>query len=255
MKIIKAAAILSVCGMMLLGTACSSTSGEKKEITILAAASMKDALEEIKTKYPEKDVTINYSYGASGTLQTQIEQGAPADIFISASNKQMDALEKKEKIDTDSEVVLLKNDLVFITAKDNDTVKAIEDMTSKGIKKVALGEFSSVPAGQYAQEALTSLHMLKAVEEKAVYASDVRGVLNWVENKEADCGVVYGSDAASSDKVRVVASFPANSHKEIAYPMALIKDSKQSETAKAFMKYLQGDEAKKVFKENGFQVE
>lgn len=255
MRKLKVAVLLGVCGMMMMQVGCSSKKEEKKEITILAAASMKDALEAIKSSYPDKNVTINYSYGASGTLQTQIEQGAPADIFISAANKQMDALEKKDKIDTSTRVVLLKNDLVLITSKDNDTIKSIQDMTSDKVKKVALGEFASVPAGQYAKEALTSLHMLKDIEKKTVYASDVRGVLNWVENKEADCGVVYGSDAASSNKVRVVSIFPATSHKAITYPMALIKGSKEGDTAKAFMKYLQGADAKKIFKENGFQVD
>lgn len=227
----------------------------KDEITVLAAASMKDALEEIKTMYPNENIVINYSYGASGTLQNQIEQGAPADIFISAADKQMDTLEEKGKIDADTRGVLLKNDLVLIAGKNNTAIKSIDDLEKDSVKAIAVGEFASVPAGQYAKEALDSLRMFDTLKDKIVYGSDVRAVLNWVETSQADCGIVYGSDAKSSDLVRVVDSFPNDSHKEIRYPIAIIKDSKHKEAAKEFMEYLQSDDAKNVFKDNGFQVE
>lgn len=246
---------LFACIVSLILCACSTTVKEKEELTVLAAASMKDALEEIKTMYPNENINIQYSYGASGTLQTQIEQGAPADIFISAADKQMDILEEKNKIDADTRTVLLKNELVLISGKENTTIKSINDLSKTSVKTIALGEFASVPAGQYAKEALESLHLLLSLKEKIVYGSDVRAVLNWVETSQADCGIVYGSDAKSSDLVRVVAAFPEDSHKEIRYPMAIIKDSKHKEAAKEFMDYLQSSDAKKVFKKNGFQVE
>ena len=147
-------------GMLaLMLCACSNTGKEKEEITVLAAASMKDALEEIKTMYPNENIVINYSYGASGTLQNQIEQGAPADIFISAADKQMDTLEEKGKIDADTRGVLLKNDLVLIAGKNNTAIKSIDDLEKDSVKAIAVGEFASVPAGQYAKEALDSLRM------------------------------------------------------------------------------------------------
>lgn len=253
MKKRKMSMIVGICGLMVLSNACSSKS-EKKELTILAAASMKHALEELKMSYPDKNVVINYSFGASGTLQTQIEQGAPADIFISAASKQMDALEEKNKIESESRVILLKNELVLVAAIDDKSITSIDDLTNNTIKKIALGDFRSVPAGQYAQQAFTYLKIIDKIEEKAVFGSDVRAVLNWVETKQADCGVVYGSDAKTSKKVRIVANFPAASHKEIVYPMAIINGSKETAAAKDFMKYLQSDTAKNVFKKNGFQV-
>ena len=247
--------LLFVGMLALMLCACSNTGKEKEEITVLAAASMKDALEEIKTMYPNENIVINYSYGASGTLQNQIEQGAPADIFISAADKQMDTLEEKGKIDANTRDVLLKNDLVLIAGKDNTAIKSIDDLEKDSVKTIAVGEFASVPAGQYAKEALDSLRMFDTLKDKIVYGSDVRAVLNWVETSQADCGIVYGSDAKSSDLVRVVDSFPKDSHKEIRYPIAIIKDSKHKEAAKEFMEYLQSDDAKNVFKDNGFQVE
>ena len=245
--------VWGVCALLIMNGCTKSE--EPKEITILAAASMKDALETIKEQYPNKAVTIHYSYGASGTLQTQIEQGAPADIFISAADKQMDALEEQDKIDTSTRTVLLKNELVLIASKENKEITGIDDLTTDKVTTIALGDVASVPAGQYANEALTKLKLLAAIQDKTVYGSDVRAVLNWVEEGQADCGVVYGSDAKSSDKVRIVEVFPSDSHEDIQYPMALIKDSKQPEQAKAFMKYLQSEEAKAVFKDNGFQVD
>ena len=174
-------------GMLaLMLCACSNTGKEKEEITVLAAASMKDALEEIKTMYPNENIVINYSYGASGTLQNQIEQGAPADIFISAADKQMDTLEEKGKIDADTRDVLLKNDLVLIAGKDNTAIKSIDDLKKDSVKTIAVGEFASVPAGQYAKEALDSLRVFDTVKDKIVYGSDVRAVLNWVETSQAD---------------------------------------------------------------------
>lgn len=232
-------------------SACASKE-QKTEITVLAAASLIDALEEIKEIYSDENTTINISYGASGTLQNQIEQGVQADLFISASEKPVTQLTEKGYVSVSS--ILLKNNLVLIVPKDNTKIQHIKDILNDDVSHIALGEFESVPAGQYAKEALTNLNMLDAVTEKAVYGSDVRAVLQWVESGEADCGIVYESDALTSDNVRIVEKFSSNTHTEITYLMAKLKDSKHPAETINFMKYLSSDDAKKVWEEKGFLV-
>lgn len=226
---------------------------DKTEITVLAAASMKDALEAIKESY-QGDVIINYSYGASGTLQTQIEQGAPADIFLSASPKQMRVLEEKNLLDSSTKRVLLENELVLITNKNEESIQKMKDISSSKISGIALGDIAHVPAGQYAKESLIYLDLYDDITDKIVYGSDVRTVLSWVEEGVVDAGIVYSSDAKTSDKARVVDVFPSASHSPIQYPMAMIKNSKEPEAAKDFLKFLQGEEATQIFIRNGFKT-
>lgn len=244
---------MMLCSCLFLIGGCVATEEEKTELTILAAASLTDALEEIKELYEDESTTINISYGASGTLQNQIEQGVAADLFISASEKPVAQLTEEGYVEESS--VLLKNNLVLIAPSDNTTIQSIDDILNDDVVYIALGEFESVPAGQYAQEAFTSLGILDIVSEKAVFGSDVRAVLQWVESEEADCGVVYESDALTSDKVRIVETFPSDSHSDITYMIAKIKDSKNQEATEAFMNYLLSDDAKAVWEEKGFLVD
>ena len=133
-------------------------------------------------------------------------------------------------------------------------IKTFEDMTRDDVKHVALGEPKGVPVGQYSEEILTNLGILDAVKAKAVYGSDVRQVLSWVETGDAECGIVYATDAAVSDKVTVAAIAPADSHKPVIYPAAVIKDSKHLDAAKAFLTFVGTDAAKAVFEKYGFKV-
>jgi len=228
------------------------------EIMISAAASLKDSLTEIQKNYalkkPEVKLTINF--GASGTLQQQIEQGAPVDLFISAGKSQADALEQKNLLLKDSRVDLLGNDLVLITGKDNSMVTSIEDLTKPEIEKVSIGTPESVPAGKYAQEALTSLKLWDSLQSKSkfVLAKDVTQVLNYVETGNAEAGLVYRSDAQGSTKVKVVTVIPESSHKPILYPAAIISATKNKQTAEDFLKYLQSPDAQKVFVNYGFKT-
>ncbi|MFL0198256.1 molybdate ABC transporter substrate-binding protein [Clostridium sp. WILCCON 0269] len=234
----------------------SDAAAKKVTLTISAAASLKDSMNEVKELYAKdnSNVTITYNFGASGTLQKQIEQGAPADIFISAAAKQMDELKNKNLLVNDTIANLLQNDVVLVVPKDSSAVKSFQDLAGDAVKKVALGEPKSVPAGQYGEEVLTNLNILDKVKLKAVYGKDVKEVLTWVETGNADAGIVYKTDALISDKVKVVATAPENSHKAVVYPVAVIKDSKNVEAAKSFLKFLSGDKAKEVFKKYGFKV-
>ena len=236
-------------------TTAATTVSAPVELTISAAASLTDVMNDISTKYKgvAPNVTITYNFGASGALQTQIEEGAPADIFMSAAKKQMDALSTGGLIAEDTRKDLLENEIVLITPKNsNKGIKSFDDIATDKVTKIALGEPKAVPVGQYSEEIFTSLNCLDAVKAKAVYGSDVRQVLTWVESGEVDCGIVYATDAKISKDVNVVASAPAGSHKPVVYPVAVLKNSKNSDTAKAFLDYISTKEISAIFEKYGF---
>ena len=191
-----------------------STTEEEKvsegEINISAAASLQDALEEITSTYEEeKDVKFNLNFGGSGALQTQIEEGAKADIFISAAQKQMNALVEGGLIEEENVSDLLINDVVLIVQKDDENkVTKIEDLANEEVTLVALGEPESVPVGQYSQEILDYYEIADLVNEKATYGSDVRQVLNWVASGEVDAGFVYRTDAMIEEGVEIIEAAP-----------------------------------------------
>jgi molybdate transport system substrate-binding protein len=225
-------------------------------LTVSAAASLKDSMDEIEKIYTKENpnVKITYDFGASGTLQQQIEQGAPVDVFISAATKQMNELKNKGLLVNNTDKNLLENSLVLIVPKDSSTVKDFSDLATDKVKKVALGEPKTVPAGQYANEVLTYFKILDKVQPKTVLGNDVREVLTWVETGNADAGIVYATDAKISNKVKVVATASENSHKPVLYPVAAIKDSKNIEAAKEFIQFLSGDKAKAIFEKYGFKT-
>ena len=242
----------------------SSENGDKaqenasqKEVYIVAAASMTDAVKEIGANYEKQhpDVKLMYNFGSSGALQSQIEQGAPADVFISAAQKQMNALEEENLIDKATRKDLLENKVVLIVPKNSTLV--LDDFAAAAtdkVSKIALGEPKSVPVGQYSEEIFTNLNVWADIKAKAVYASDVRQVLSWVETDEVDCGVVYATDAAISDKVKVLLEAPAGTHKPVVYPAAMVSSSKNPEIAKDFLAYLSQDEQKAILAKYGFDV-
>ncbi|WP_235919368.1 molybdate ABC transporter substrate-binding protein [Heliomicrobium undosum] len=224
-------------------------------LTVSAAASLKDALTEVKDLYAKEkaNTAITYNFGASGSLQQQIEQGAPADIFISAAPKQMDDLQAKNLIDTATRKNLLENKVVLVTPKDS-SITGFSDLAGDKVKKLAIGEPKSVPAGKYAQEVLTKLNLADAVQDKMVFAKDVRQVLTYVETGNTEAGVVYETDAKISDKVKIVTRAPEGSHSPVLYPGAVLKESKNAKAAGEFLTYLQGPAAKVVFEKYGFTV-
>jgi molybdate transport system substrate-binding protein len=223
-------------------------------LTISAAASLTESMEEIKKLYAaeKSNVTIVYNFGASGSLQQQIEQGAPVDLFLSAAPTQMNALSDKNLILKDTRIDLLENKVSLIIPVNGTGITDFKDVASDKIKKLALGDPKSVPVGQYSQEVFTKLGILDSVKPKAVYAKDVKEVLTWVESGNADAGIVYSTDAKTSTKVKVVAEAPAGSHSPILYPAAVLKDTKNLEAAKEFIKYLSSSKCKTVFEKYGF---
>jgi molybdate transport system substrate-binding protein len=224
-------------------------------LTVSAAASLKDALTAIDQDFQRAhpDIAITPNFGASGTLQLQIEQGAPVDVFISAAPQQMDALAAKNLLLTDTRANLLENELVLIVPKDSKTVASFADLKRADVRVIAVGDPRSVPAGTYAQQVLTALGIYDAVKSKMTLATDVRQVLADVETGSAEAGLVYSTDAAISAKVRVVMDAPAGTHRSIVYPAAVLRSSMNPEAAREFVKYLASPEARAVFLKFGFR--
>lgn len=230
---------------------------EQVELFISAAASLANAAEDLTKLYKDiaPEVKLTFTFAGSGALQTQIEEGAPADIFMSAALKQMNALEEGGYILEGTKKELLVNQVVLIVPKGNPAqVGSFEDVATDKVKVVALGDPESVPVGQYSQEIFTTLGLLEQVKPKANYGTDVTQVLSWVESGEVDCGVVYATDAAFSDQIEVVAPAPENSHKPVIYPVAVLKASETAEEAKKFVDFLSSSEAKVIYESYGFAM-
>jgi len=242
-----------VLGAMVLVPARNSAQ-QKSSVTVSAAISLKDALDEIGRKYElqHADAKITFNYGGSGTLQHQIEQGAPVDIFFSAAERQMDELESKGLLVAGTRRDLVANKLVLIEPTSSNALKDFQDLARPEVKIIALGEPGTVPAGMYARQTLEHLGLLAGVEKKTVYAKDVRAVLTYVETGNADAGIVYQTDALSSTKVRVVATAPTGTHDPIVYPAAIVNNSKDEAAARVFFKFLESSEARVIFEKYGF---
>jgi len=232
----------------------SKTNDTKGTILIAAAASLKNCMdEELIPLFNEKNpnIKVNATYDSSGKLQTQIEEGAEIDLFMSAAMKQMKALDEKGLIAEKSIVELLENKIVLIAPKDsNKGITTFEDILKADT--IAIGDPESVPAGQYAKEALENLKVWDKVKGKVSLGTNVTEVLNWVAEGSADAGIVYSTDAASNDKVKVLAEAPAGSVSKIIYPVGIIKASKNINEAKIFIEFLQREPALKIFEKYGF---
>jgi molybdate transport system substrate-binding protein len=231
----------------------------KEEVGLLisAAASLTDVLEELKELYKtvEPETSLTFTLGSSGALQAQIEEGAPVDIFMSAAQKQMDALEEKDLLADGTRKTLLVNKVVLITPKDGELeFNSFEDIAKDEINKIAIGDPANVPVGQYSEEIFNNLEIADKVKDKLVLGSDVRTVLTWVESGEVDCGLVYATDAMTSDQVNIITEAPEGSHKEVSYPVAVIKDSKNVDRGQAFLDFLSTDDAINLFEKYGFSM-
>lgn len=260
--------ILSTLAILTLSTLIISCSSQKQtstvkenkvlsepsiELNISAAASLKESLGDIQNEFkkvkPNINLTINF--GASGSLQQQIEQGAPCDIFISAGQSQMKALEDKGLTLENTKRDLVKNDLVLVGSKDTK-ITGLSDLTSDKVTKIAVGEPKSVPAGKYADEVFEKLGIKDNVSSKLIFGKDVREVLAWTASGNADVGFVYKSDALTSDTAKIIETIPENMHSPITYPIEIIKASKNPEAAKLFEDFLFNDKCQEIFKNYGY---
>lgn len=255
-KLLSGCLLLLVCAGVLAGCG-NDKPAEKQQVRIAAAASLEKVFTEklipmFNQKYP--DIKIEGTYDSSGKLQTQIEQGLAADIFVSAATKQMQALTDKGYMDEQKTVPLLENKLVLIVPSASDKkAGTFTDIANAG--QPAIGDPKSVPAGQYAKEALEKLGLWQQVSSKASLGTNVTEVLHWVAEGSADAGVVYATDAAASDKVKIVAEAPAGVlAKPVIYPMGILKQAPHAQAAAKFYDFLRSKEAAEVFEAAGFAV-
>jgi molybdate transport system substrate-binding protein len=247
--------LLLTTGFPLLTTFTSTGVAQSNaSLLVSTAASLKEAMQDIKTNYQQvrPGVTINYNFGASGTLLRQIQQGAPADIFISAAKKQVDILEQSGKLVAGTRGILARNRLVLIVPRSNVGTSSFFHLTRDNIRKIAIGEPRSVPAGQYSEQVLRKLGIYEKVKSKLVYANNVRQVLASVETANADAGLVYRTDADISNKVKTVVAADEKYHSAIIYPMAILKQSKNVAAAREFFQYLSSEPARAILKKYGF---
>ena len=248
--------VLAMSVLVLAGCGSEETA-EKPEVTILAAASLTDSLDEIITEYEkDADCTITPSYAGSGDLVQQIEGGAPCDIFISASKANMDQLEDGGYIDTETRQDMLTNTLTLIATAEKKDAVSMDSLTSDEVGTIAVGEPETVPAGKYASQVFDNMKIADQLTNKIVYAKDVRAVLNYVETGDADCGFVYKTDALLLDEENgvIIEDVDSSLHDPIVYPAAIMKEAPQAESAADFYEFLQTDFAKEVFEKYGFNV-
>ncbi|HDL8798236.1 TPA: molybdate ABC transporter substrate-binding protein [Yersinia enterocolitica] len=234
-----------------------SSSAMAADMAVFAAASLTNALQDIAAQYKkEKQVDVVASYASSSTLARQIEQGAPVDLFISADQQWMDYAIDKQQMVANTRYTLLGNELVLIAPKDSKITKVEIDKKTDWKKlleggRLAVGDPDHVPAGIYAKESLENLGAWATLAPEMARANNVRSAMALVERAEAPLGIVYGSDAIASDKVKVVGVFPEASHKPVEYSMAIVKGH-ENPTVTAFYDYLKSPAAAVIFEKYGF---
>lgn len=249
----KKAALVVLALFLIMG---NTAYGADKEITVSAAMSLKELFQEIGKLYEanHKGEKLIFNFGASGDLSRQIEAGAPVDLFASASQKDMNDLDKKGFIISSTKTDFAGNSVVLIKpASSQIEIKSFQDILKKEIKKIAIGNPESVPAGRYAKEVLSFFKLWDGIADRLVFAENVRQVLDYVARNEADAGIVYSTDAVVRAKeVQVITKAPVESHKPVVYPIAAVKGTKHEDTAKAFIAFLISDEGNNILQKYGF---
>ena len=221
---------------------------------VFAAASLTDALHEIAAAYERRTgVSVVFNFGASSILARQIEQGAPADLFLSADEEKMDALAKRGLIDARTRVSVLSNTLVIVVPREGGKrIHAPRDLAATHIRSIALAEPSSVPAGIYARQWLIARGLWNAVSAKVIPTDNVRAALAAVESGNVDAAIVYKTDALISRKVRVAYAVPRADGPAISYPFAVVTEAENPEAARRLLAHLRSKAARDVFTKHGF---
>lgn len=265
-KLWKKASVMILAGAIAMGM--SASAEEEVEIVVFAAASMTETLTEIAEMYKETapNVTITYNFDSSGTLKTQIQEGADCDLFISAAQKQMNQLDitadasvNEEGLDfviEDSRIDLVENKVVLVVPEGNAAgIESFDDLTSDKLSLLCLGN-EDVPVGAYSDEILENLGIDKAqleAEGKVTYGSNVKEVTSQVSEAAVDAGIIYATDAYSAE-LTVVDEATSDMCRQVIYPAAVLNVSSNPEAAQAFLDYLQTDECAAVFEEVGFTM-
>lgn len=254
-KIIIGFAILIIALVIFAGCEDNKVNHQSITLNISAAASLSDALDEISAVYAKKSQDeLLFNYAGSGSLKTQIEEGAPCDLFISASEEHMDELDTQGLIQKNTRVALLGNTLTLIASAECKDLISMDSLVSDKVKSIAIGTPDAVPAGRYAQQVFEALNIIKQVETKLILGKDVRGVLDYVETGNVDCGFVYKTDALLLKSGTIIQDVPQEYHNPIVYTMAILSQTQNKEAITEFYDFLQTDYAKDVFEKYGFTI-
>lgn len=225
-----------------------------KDMTVFAAASMTEVLDELKGEFEKEnpDISLSFNFDSSGTLKTQIESGAEADVFVSAAQKQMDELEESDLIEKDTRIDLLENEVSLAVSETGKDITSFEDLASDKVEKIALGN-EDVPVGQYSEEVLKNLGIWENIQDKVSFGSNVKEVTSWVDENVVDCGIVYKTDAKTAGLDIVAVADDSMLENRVIYPAAVLKNAKDKEKAQKYIDFLQSDKAAEIFEKYGFK--
>ncbi len=235
----------------------SQQASEPAQITVSAAASLTEAFTDMEKEFETEnpDIDVVYNFGASGTLRTQIEGGAPIDVFASAAQDQMDMLASKGFIYNDTREDFVENSLVMIVPKGNALeLTGMQDLTKTEVEKISIGNPETVPAGKYAKEALTNAGLWDSVSGKMLMAENVKQALVYVERGEAEAGFVFSTDASSAENgsIEVITSVPVTT--PITYPIAVLSSTQHQEDSQLFIDFVTGEKGKSILEQYGFSI-
>ncbi|MBM7694132.1 molybdate transport system substrate-binding protein [Peribacillus deserti] len=259
----KFAMLLLLVSVVFAGSSCSSNVSNKQAsekgagLTVSAASSLQKVLAELEQKYKasDKNTKIRFNFGGSGSLKSQISNGAPVDLFLSASSDEIEHLIDEGQIRRKDTEAFIGNSLVLIMPQGRSVYPdSFKSLIKPEIKKISIGVPETVPAGTYAKETLQSAGIWNEVEGKMVFAKDVRQVLTYVETGNVDAGIVYRTDALSSENISLVTEAENGMHSEIVYQFGIINRSKNKEAARDFLSFLTSKEAARVFEKNGYTI-
>jgi molybdate transport system substrate-binding protein len=248
--------VVLACFTGLLWAAEIRAQSPSQEITVSAAISLKNAFEEIGKTFTQKHpgTKVLFNFGASGDLARQIEGGAPVDVFASAAQKDMNDIGKKDLIAANSRKDFAKNGVVLVKPADSTIpLQTLTDLQKKEIKKIAIGNPKTVPAGRYAEEGLRHFNLWDPIKEKLIFGENVRQVLDYVARNEVDAGLVYSTDAmVRAKEVKVVMKLPEGSHQPVVYPIGVIKGTKEESLSRAFVDLVVSPEGQQILNKYGF---
>ena len=231
-------------------------SADAMDLTISAAASLTDVFKEIATAFQKHVAGVNvvFNFGSAGALATQIEQGAPVDVFASASDIGMDRLQDKGLIVSSTKRLFASNSIVLIVPSDSKLgIRRLADLRKDSVKRIAIGDPETTTGGRCAMQALTSLKLIAAVRDRLVYGNDIRQVRAYVMLQEADAGFVVSTDARA-EGIKIACNVPYSAHKKIEYPAAVVKGARHPDTAKKFVDFLVSREAQRILAKYGFKT-
>ena len=261
MRFLKQTVLLLYTVLLIVSAGCAAQTSSATHIpvtlNISAASSLTNALNEVNVLYTQLKpwVTITPNYSSSGTLQTQIENGAPCDVFLSAAAAQMDNLQNENLLLAGTRINLLTNKIVLIVPKGSTLgITGFSDLALSKVKLIAIGDPKSTPAGSYAQQAFTELGILAAIQSKFVLGAIITQVLQYVDSGNVDAGVVFSTDALSDSNVTVIATGPADVNAGIVYPVAILKASKNASAAQDYVNFLSSAQARAIFEKYGFAM-